>query len=151
MEKSKLKNIDNKKYLIIGSTIFIVVLIIVIGIFFAGDNSNESKKMTYEEYTIHEGHKGSIEKYDESMTVDGVEKTDMAYYIVGEISTKEDKAFSVITFNLYDKNDKVLGTAIAGVNDLEKNKRYKFKAISTIDEKELEKISYYKIKSVELG
>lgn len=143
----------NKKTLIIVAIILLLIIGGVVAYTFLGSNSdnNESGKLKYEDYVIYEGHKGSLEKYDPSMTVDGHTKSENAYYITGKISTKDDKEFSVITFNVYDKDDKLLGTAVAGLNELKKDVKYDFRAIALVDAKDLEKIDYYKLKSVELG
>ena len=143
------KLIKDKRFI----AVVIVLVLVALGlIFFLGpNNNNESKKIRYEDYTIYEGHKGSFEKYDPSMTVDGFIANEDAYYITGKISTKENKSFSVITFNLYDEKDKLLGTAVAGLNELKKDKVYEFKALGIVKPENLEKIDHYELKSVELG
>lgn len=143
------KLIKDKRFI----AVVIVLVLVALGlVFFLGPNdNNESKKIRYEDYTIYEGHKGSLEKYNPSMTVDGFIPSDNAYYITGKISTKENKSFSVITFNLYDEKDKLLGTAVAGLNELKKDKVYEFKALGIVKPENLEKIDHYELKSVELG
>lgn len=145
-----MKKVFNKKIVLV---ILIVLVIAGLALYFmlGTDNDSVSKELKYEDYVIYEGHKGSLEKYDSSMTVDGHTPSENAYYITGKISTKEDKEFSVITFNLYDKDDKIIGTAVAGLNELKKNQKYDFKAIALVDAKDLSKIEYYDLKSVELG
>lgn len=142
-----------KKKLIISSVVIIALLLLGILILYLMPQNEEAKDkdITYEAYTIHKGTEGKVEKYDPSMTVDGLEPGEYAYYITGKISSKEDKEFSIITFNLYDEENNLLGTAIAGLNNLEKNRIYDFKAISMVKPDEVEKIKRYELKSVELG
>ena len=85
------------------------------------------------------------------MTVDGYEPSNNAYYVTGKISAKEDKDFSVITFNLYDEDDNLLGTAIAGLNELKKDVVYDFKALGILKADDVEKVDHYTLESVELG
>lgn len=140
----------NKKNLI-PAIIIVALIAISIGIYFLYKDDNKTEAINYKEYTIHEQHTGKIEEYDPTMTVDGYEGGEKAYYITGKISAKEDKSYSVITFNLYDKNDNLLGTAVAGLNELEKNKIYDFKALSLIKSEDVEKVVRYELEKVELG
>lgn len=146
----KVKTVLDKRNLI-PAIIILLLIALLIGVYFSFKSEKEDKQITYKEYTIYADHKGGIEKYDPSMTVDGYKGGDSAYYITGKISAKENKKYSVITFNLYDENNKLLGTAVAGLNKLEKDKVYDFKALSLIKNSDVEKITHYKLKSVELG
>lgn len=144
-----MKKIFNKKNFL---PVALITAIIIIGIvmyliFFTDQNKN----LVYGDYTIYEGHKGTVEKYDQSLTVDGYEKSDKAYYITGKISAKEEKSFSLITFDLYDKKDNLLGQAKAGLNELQKNKTYGFRALAIVTDKQVEKIDHYKLHSIELN
>ena len=112
---------------------------------------SDSSDLKYEDYTIYKDLVGSIEEYDSSMTVDGHSASNNAYYITGKISSKVDKEFTVITFNLYNKSGELMGTAVSGLNELKKDKIYDFKAIALVDSKDLKKIDSYKLKSVVLG
>lgn len=112
---------------------------------------SDSSDLKYEDYTIYKDLVGSIEEYDSSMTVDGHNASNNAYYITGKISSKVDKKFTVITFNLYNKKGELMGTAVSGLNELKKDKVYDFKAIALVDSKDLKKIDSYKLKSVVLG
>lgn len=145
------KLLKDKRFIVIAIALVLIVGGLIGLIILNNDNCNESKKIKYEDYVIYEGHKGKLEKYDPSMTVDGFIANEDAYYITGKISTKEDKNFSIITFNLYDENDKLLGTAVAGLNELKKDKVYDFKALGIVKPENLEKIDHYELKSVELG
>lgn len=113
--------------------------------------SDNKEEMKYEAYTIYDGHVGKVEEYDPSMTVDGYNGGEKAYYITGKISARENKDYSVITFNLYDKDNNLLGTAVAGLNELEKDKIYDFKALSLIKTEDVDKVTHYELKKVELG
>lgn len=147
--KKFLKKIFNKKTII---PIVIVIALIIISIIIYLLYKNETPEdIVYEDYTIYSDLMGKVEEYDSSMTVDGYEPSGKAYYVIGKISSKEDKDFSVITFNLYDKDDKLLGTAIAGLNELKKGKTYDFKALGIIDGTDVEKVDYYTLEKVELG
>ena len=56
-----------------------------------------------------------------------------------------------MTFNLYDKQNKLLGTAVGGLKEVKKGKTYSFRAIALVDDEDTLKIDHYKIKSIELG
>ena len=136
-----------KKYVMIVmvAIIFLMIGVIIYCLFF----TNNSGKITYDDYTILEGHTGKIEQYDSSHVVEGYKgdgKT--AYYINGQITASKNKHFTIITFNLYDNSDNILGTAVAGLNEVKKGKIYDFKAISLIESSNLTRIKYYKIKDI---
>lgn len=136
---------------LIPAIVILILIALMIGIYFTYQNSDTKDQIKYDEYTIYDGHTGKIERYDPSMTVDGYAGGDKAYYITGKISAKEDKEYSVITFNLYDKDNNLLGTAVAGLNELEKDKVYDFKALSLIKAEDVEKVTHYELEKVELG
>ncbi len=138
-----------EKSLIITIIIVALLMIIAGGLLLFRDNSNSD--LQYEDYTIYKGLEGSIEEYDPKMVVDGYKASKNAYYITGKISSKVDKGFSVITFNLYNKKNELMGTAVAGLNELKKDKVYDFKAIALVDGKDIKKIDSYKLKSVVIG
>lgn len=144
-----------EKTLIKRLLIVIIMIILLVGvisaIFFTFIKPKDGK-IIYDDYTILSGHYGKVEKYDPSMTVEGYKgDKNNAYYITGKISSKENKGFTVITFNLYDKSNKLLGTAVAGVNELKEGNVYDFKALSLVDSSNTQRINHYKIKSIELG
>lgn len=152
MKKIKNMFLDNKKMVIIGA----VVLVVLIGgiiLFLSNSNDNAvGEKVKYKDYVLYEGHVGKVEKYDPSMVVEGYDSTEEnAYYISGKMSANSDKGFSIIEFNLYDKDDKLLGTAVAGLNDLKKGEVYEFKALGLISGEDVLKVDHYELKSVELG
>ena len=141
--------IFNKKLLLL---LLIIIVIAVALIFYFKNNKQSSKEIIYEDYKILEGHSGKIEDYDSSLTVDGYQGgEDKAYYITGRITANSDKNFTLITFNLYDKKNNLLGTAVAGIKKLSKDTIYSFKATSLIERKDIEKIAYYEIKDIKLG
>lgn len=146
----KLRSFFSKKPVMVVLVIFVLIVVaIAIYFFFIYDDNSE---IVYEDYTIASGHVGKIEKYDASYTVDGYNgDTHKAYYITGNITAEEDKDFTVITFNLYDKDDNLLGTAVGGLNEVKRGKTYSFKALSLVENKDVVKIDHYKIKSIELG
>ena len=111
----------------------------------------ESGEIIYKDYTIASGHTGEIANYDKSYTVDGFKGGDKAYYIKGNITAGANKNFTVITFNLYDKKNNLLGTAVAGLKEIKKGKTYEFKALSLIEQKDIGKIDHYKIKNIKQG
>ena len=149
--KNMLEN-NKKKVLIISIILVISALAIILFVNGTDDNNGVKEKVNYKDYVIYEGHVGKVEKYDPSMTVDGYSGAEGdAYYVIGKISAKSKKSFSVIEFNLYDKDDNILGTAVAGLNDLEKDKVYEFKALGLISSEDVLKVDHYELKSVELG
>ena len=141
-----MKGILKNKYVIIAIALALVLIIgIIIFINIPRQNYDAIK---YEDYTILEGHSGSIEKYDKSHAVEGYKGDGKeAYYITGKITAIRDKKFTIITFNLYDRGNKLLGTAVAGLNEVKKGKTYDFKAIS-LEKIDLEKINHYKLKNI---
>ena len=145
-----------KKFLkfVKSKSLFVTLIIVALFMIVAGGFllfREDSGDLKYEDYTVYKGLEGSIEEYDSSMAVDGYKASNNAYYITGKISSKADKGFSIITFNLYNKRNELMGTAVAGLNELKKDKIYDFKAIALVDGKDLKKIDSYKLKSVVLG
>ena len=127
----------------------LIVLTIIVAIIYLGFIKPRDAKIVYGDYTILKGHYGKVEKYDSSATVEGYKgDKDNAYYIIGKIKASKNKEFTIITFNLYDKSDKLLGKAVAGLNQLEKDKTYDFKALSLVTNDDMKKINHYKIKSI---
>lgn len=135
----------------------IIIIVIILAILLIGSAliyyfiENQDKDIVYNDYTIYERTTGTLEEYDPSITVDGLNAGENAYYIRGKISAKDDKSFSVITYNLYDKDNNLLGTAVAGLNSLEKDKVYDFEAIALLEQNDLTNIDHYELESVELG
>ena len=139
------------KRLVIVSLTLIILVVVASAIYFTFVKPKDGK-ITYGDYTILRGHYGKVEKYDPSMTVEGYKNDkNNAYYITGKISAEENKSFTIITFNLYDKSNRLLGTAVAGVNELKKGNTYDFKALSLVDSSDLQRINHYRIKSIKLG
>ena len=139
------------KRLLIVSLILIISVIIISAIYFTLIKPKDGK-IIYGDYEVLSGHYGKIEKYDPSMTVEGYKgDNNNAYYITGKIRSKENKGFTVITFNLYDKSNNLLGIAVSGVNELTKGNVYDFKALSLVNSTDMQKINHYRIKSIKLG
>ena len=146
---TKLKNFFSKKPVMIGLIILaLAAVLMAIYFMFIKDTSGE---IIYKDYTIASGHTGEIANYDKSYTVDGFKGGDKAYYIKGNITAGANKNFTVITFNLYDKKNNLLGTAVAGLKEIKKGKTYEFKALSLIEQKDMGKIDHYKIKNIKQG
>ena len=142
MEKALIKRLT------IVSITLIALVVVIATVYFILIKPKDGR-INYGDYTILSGHYGKVEKYDPSMTVEGYKgDNNNAYYITGKIKSKDNKGFTLITFNLYDENNKILGTAVAGINELEKETIYDFKALSLVDSSNLQKINHYKIKSI---
>lgn len=146
----KIKKIFMKKQVAV-ILVILACIAVAICIYFVFFNKTD-KEIIYEDYKILENHEGKIEEYDKSYTVDGYKgDNSKGYYITGKIIANKDKGFTVITFDLYDKNNKLLGTAVGGLNEMKSGKTYNFKALSLIDSKDINKIAYYKIKQIKEG
>lgn len=146
----KIKCFFNKK------PVQVVIIILLLGLIFTMLYfmfiHKDDGKLVYSDYTISAGHVGEIKEFDPSYTVDGYQGDQYrAYYITGKISAKEDKGFTVITFNLYDEKDNLVGTAVAGLNELKKGKTYDFKALSLVENVDVDRVDHYELKSIELG
>ncbi len=143
------KNFFSKKPVMIVCVV-VAVIAVIVAIYFMFFKSYDNT-IVYDDYTVANGHSGRIEKYDGSYTVDGYKGGSKAYYVNGNITASADKKFTVITFNLYDKKNKVLGVAVAGLNEVKKGKTYGFKALSLINESDIDKVDHYEIKSIKQG
>lgn len=139
-----MENIFKNKFIIISIILVLLLAIFIISRF----NIHTDGVMTYKDYTILEGHSGKIEDYDPANAVEGYKGGKKAYYISGKINSNKNQGFVLITFNLYDKKDNLLGTAVAGVRKLKKDKPYDFKAVSLIEYEKIEKIDHYALESV---
>ncbi len=149
-DMKKIKQFLSKKTVAITLLILATIALTIAAYFIF--RSDTDKEIVYKDYVIAEGHQGKIEDYDPSYTVEGYKGDKYrAYYIRGKITALEDKSFTVITFNLYDKKDNLLGTAVAGLNEVKKGKTYSFKALSLVENKDIDKIDHYEIKDVKLG
>lgn len=98
-------------------------------------DEKEKTKIIQERFTLEDGHTGSADEFN------------MGYYIEGYIrnNTKRKYSYVQVTFNLYDSEGNQLGTAIANINNLEANGRWKFKAIGL---NEVENIASYKLAKI---
>lgn len=127
--------------------VVIAVILIITGLFLFAKGNKNTKELTYEDFTI-TSHIGEYKEYDKSLYVEGYKGSyDYAYYITGMIKSEKKHGFTTITFDLYDKNDKLLGTAVAGLNSVN-NSETKFTALSLIDSKEAKKVVSYELKEI---
>jgi flagellar basal body-associated protein FliL len=71
-----------------------------------------------------------------------------AFYINGEIQNNTNKNYTYVqvVFNLYDKDENHLGTALANTNNLEGNKKWIFRAMGMITDNN--KIASYKLSEI---
>ena len=145
----KIKKLLSKKPVMI-ILVVLALIAILITIYFMFIKQTDGK-IVYEDYTIASGHTGKIENYDSSYTVEGFKGGNKAYYIKANITADQNKKFTVITFDLYDKKNNLLGTAVGGLKEVKKGKTYEFKELSLIYEKMLQEIDHYKIKSIKQG
>lgn len=135
-----------KKRIII---LIVILAIIVGGVFVYFKLMYKNGDLEYGGFTVLKGHYGKVEKYDASHTVEGYKgSADKAYYIIGKVTSKNDVGFTVITFDLYNKKDKKLGVAVAGLSKLEKGKEYNFRALSLVEGKYTNEIDHYKLNSI---
>lgn len=142
-----MKSFLESRYAIIGMAVIIIVMVFII--IYCLVFARNAGKLTYDDYTILDGHFGQVEKYDASHAVEGYKGDGKnAYYITGKIKAKSNKDFTLITFNLYDKSNKVLGTAVFGLNEMQKGRAYDFKAVS-LEKMNVMQVDHYKIKSIE--
>lgn len=134
------------KFVIMGIIIVFIILLVLFILSLIPKASHDAIK--FEDYTILEGHFGQIEKYDSSHAIEGYKGDPKeAYYINGKITSERNKKFTIITFDLYSRSNKFLGTAVAGLNEVKKGKTYGFKAVS-LEKIDLDKIDHYKIKNI---
>lgn len=137
-----------KKILVLTAFIIIIMAIIYFR-FFMNDKVEANNDIKFNNYEITE-HLGHLDKYDKTMYIEGYKGSyNYAYYITGKIKSDINNKFILITFDLLDKDNKVIGIAQAGLNNIEKNKEYDFKAISLEGEMIIQNVVGYKIKSVE--
>ncbi len=133
-----------------------VVIIAILGVLLYSvlkdDKVEVGKELKYQEYTVLEGHEGSLQDYDKTLYAEGYKGDyDEAYYITGKLVSNEEETqnFVVVRFNLYDSKDKILGEAIAGINNVSKGVEYEFKALSLTTTEDAKKVARYELKSVE--
>lgn len=123
----------NKLALRIVLGIFIII-IGIIAIASGTGNTNTTSGKPSEQFTLQEGYNGYSDGY--------------GYYIEGTITNNTDKQYSYaqVTFNLYDKDENQLGTAVANINNLDANANWKFKAIGLITDAKA--VSSYKLTEI---
>lgn len=143
----------NKRTIILLAVtgVLIVILAIVLFNVFYDGKETIGKEVSYNEYTILEGHSGSLKDYDNSLYIEGYKGNySVAYYITGTLKSNEEEKqnFVEIRFNLYDSKGKIIGEAIAGVNDVSKDNQYTFTAMSLTSDDDAKKVVKYELKSI---
>ena len=146
----------NKRSIILISVCAILMLALGIVLFntFKKDEENikQYDEFVYENYVILKGSYGKIDTYDKSLYLEGYQGSyDETYYINGTLKSNEDtkQNYVVIRFDLYDKDGSLLGEAVAGINDVEPNTEYKFKAMSLTTDENAKKVYKYNLKKIE--
>lgn len=110
-----------------------------------------NNQMKYEDFIIEKGNKGSFEIYNKSLYYEGYEGDyDKAYYITGSLknNTGAYVSLAIITFDLYDENDKIIGVAKASVTNIGIDASKEFKAMSLTTTAKASKVKSYKINSI---
>lgn len=144
----------NKKNIIIIVISLIVFLSLIVGLYFIflkNNNMIKSNTIIYGDFIILNGNKGELLEYDKTTYIEGYKGSyDIAYYINGSIKNNSTSTykFIIITFNLYDKNNNNLGTAVCGLENVVGNQTYKFKAMSLTTTNDAKKVTSYKLKSI---
>ncbi|MDD5980310.1 MAG: FxLYD domain-containing protein [bacterium] len=137
---------------VVVSVILIAILGVLLYFVLKEDEVKVGEEMTYQSYKILKGHEGALKDYDKTLYAEGYKGDyDEAYYITGKlVSNEEEKQdFVVIRFNLYDSKGKILGEAIAGINNVEKGVEYDFTAMSLTTTEAAKNVVSYELKSVE--
>lgn len=140
----------NLIYLIIGIVLVILVGGLLVYNVFLKD-AQDKGPLTYDTYTVFKGHKGYLSEYDKTLYVEGYNGNyGETYYIEGDLATTNEKevGFVIITFNLYDKNGRVIGEAYQGINHVVSGTAYHFKAVSTATTEVNKQVVRYDIKSI---
>lgn len=124
--------------------IVILVLMVIAGISSSYNDVEEktgttdTSKPVTENFSLLDGYRGYAGDYS------------MGYYIEGYVQNNFDREYSYvqITFNLYDADGVLVGTALDNINNLEANGKWKFKAISLTTSDETQSIASYKLKEI---
>jgi hypothetical protein len=107
------------------------------------------KDVTINNVTIYKDTRGEILEYDKTMYVEGYQGNyEKAYYITGKIKSDVGYEYLIITFNIKDRKGNILGTAVAGFNNVNDGEEKEFKALSTVPENKLKKIYSYEVKDI---
>lgn len=130
----------NKKPIYKKVWFWIIVLIVVAGAIGGGNSTSNTKtnqSTQVNDTSSIEDTKNEVEnkeekKEDLEIVGDITDESDQfATYISGVIKNNTDKKYSYVqvTFNLYDADGNLIGTALDNVNNLEANGTWKFKAM----------------------
>lgn len=141
---------DKKKIIMICISVLVLVLV-CIGIYkaFSKGEGEKREDVVINDVKIYKNLEGTIEEYDKTMYVEGYQGNyEKAYYISGELRPDKDYANLLILFDVKDKKDNVIGTAIAGLTDVKKGGDYNFKALSTVKESDLDKIHTFEVSDI---
>lgn len=127
--------------------LIIAIILIVTGVLLLFIRP-DSKRVAYGDFTF-TSLNGEYTKYDKSIYVDSYKGDyDFAYYVSGNITSKSDHKFTLITFDLFDKSGKKIGIAQVGLNEVKKSRNQAFKALSLLSSEDAKKVDSYKISSV---
>lgn len=129
----------NKKPIYKKVWFWIVVVIIVAGVAGGGESTTTSTDTNSEGSKTVETSTNKKEKF-ELVEEPTMESDQFATYIKGIIKNNSGKdcTYVQVTFNLYDAEGNQVGTALANINNLEKDGTWKFKALGTDVDKQVE-------------
>jgi hypothetical protein len=120
----------NKKPFYKRGWFFVLVFFVVVGAIAGAGGTNTTKDGGSTETTNVEKTPTKKEKFELVGEVE--QETDqIATYLKGIVKNNSGKdcTYVQVTFNLYDKDGNQIGTALANVNNLEKDGTWKFKAL----------------------
>ncbi len=137
--------VDKRKLSVVLLIIAVILIIAGVLLLFV---MPDSKRAVYGDFTL-TSLEGEYTKYDKSIYVDSYKGNyDFAYYVSGNITSKSDHKFTLVTFDLFDKSGKKIGIAQVGLNEVKKSHNQKFKALSLLSSEDAKKVDSYKISSV---
>ncbi len=154
-ETKEEKTINQKKKMPKWVILVIVLVLIFVALPFTVLTGVVAKYL-FEGYPNKIEEKGNYTIIDDTLRIDNTsiksfyDKESNSYYITGSITNilkDENRHYIDISYDVFDKDGNLLGTANAYIDNLCKGKTWKFKAIYTdIDSKE---IVNYKLNSIE--
>lgn len=154
-EIKKEKTVDQKNKIPKWVILVIALVIIFIALPFT-IITGVATKYLFTDYQNKIEEKGNYTIIDDALRIDNTsiksfyDKESNSYYITGSITNilkDENRHYIDISYDVFDKDGNLLGTANAYIDNLCKGKTWKFKAIYTdIDSKE---IVNYKLNSIE--
>ena len=89
------------------------------------------------------------DKFKYEITKQGPDSANFAYYIEGTVTNQTNKNYSYvqIEFVCYDKDNSNLGTAMANMNNLGANEKWKFKAMGLFSNQKVDHCDFKEITS----